>query len=397
MAIDRVVRLARLPHGERGIALPMALMTLLLLSSLSLALVSLTQTEPTIASNHLLTARARTMAESGIERALWALTEPTAAGAFGGTGTPPNVTIAAVASPPYDGAAFVAVSPGGGFHLTVTGADPNLRAVRAIGVSPTSDPDDPRPKSRSEIIATLARVRNLAHEMPCALCAGSSVALATVVVDTRGSEATDCGAKVAAAGATSVDVRPEAQLFGAGAPVDVTAPLEGRDWLRDQGVAFLPSSDDLDTLRALAVWRGTYVRVSSDARVELEGVRSGLVFVDSPAATNSITPTNLARVVIGPGFAEQAPFRGWLVVNGDVALSGGADIAGLIYAANAVVIEGNATVTGMVVARQALGPPGAPLAGLTVRFDCPAARGSGLLPTGWFLRRGTYCDGSAGC
>src|SRR5918994_1027213 len=174
-------------HGERGIALPMALLTLLLFSSLSLALASLAQTEPTIARNHLLAARARVMAESGIERVLWALSQPTAAGAFGGAGTPPNVTLAAVASPPYDGSAFVAASPAGGFRLTVTGSDPNLRAVRSRGVVPTDDPDDLRAKSRSEVVATLARVRNVAHDLPCVLCAGSPIAVGAVVVDARGS------------------------------------------------------------------------------------------------------------------------------------------------------------------------------------------------------------------
>jgi hypothetical protein len=397
MGIDRVERRAHLGYDERGIALPMAMMTLLLFSSLSLALVSLAQTEPTIASNHLLAARARAMAESGIERALWALGDPTAAGAFGGGGTPPNVTIGVVANAPYDGSAFVALSPAGGFRLTIAGTDPNLRAVRSRGVVPTDDPQDARTKSRSEIVATVARVRNLAHDLPCVLCAGSPLTLATVVVDARGSQTTDCGAKVAAAGATSVQVQAEARLFGADAPVDATAPLEGRDWLGGRGDAFLPSSDDIDTLRALAIWRGTYLRMSSDARVDLEGVRSGLVFVDSPEATNAITPTNVARVAIGPAFAVHPPFRGWLVVNGDVTLTAGADIAGLIYAANTVVAEGPATVTGMVVARQALGSPGAPVGGLRVRFDCIAARGSGLLPSGWFIRPGTYCDGTAGC
>src|SRR3989454_12348627 len=61
--------------NERGLALPMAVLLLLVLTSLMLAFVSLAQTEPMIAKNHLLATQARAQAEAGFERAVWALSQ----------------------------------------------------------------------------------------------------------------------------------------------------------------------------------------------------------------------------------------------------------------------------------------------------------------------------------
>ena len=51
---------------QRGVALPLAIITLVLLSSLILGLSVMSATEPTIAANQLRTAQARALAEAGI-------------------------------------------------------------------------------------------------------------------------------------------------------------------------------------------------------------------------------------------------------------------------------------------------------------------------------------------
>jgi len=61
---------------QRGIALPMALMALLILSALIIAFSMLAASEPLLANNQLQIARARAVAESGLERAIWALNNP---------------------------------------------------------------------------------------------------------------------------------------------------------------------------------------------------------------------------------------------------------------------------------------------------------------------------------
>ncbi|MDP2700897.1 MAG: hypothetical protein Q8P98_02385, partial [Candidatus Rokubacteria bacterium] len=70
--------LVRLWMDERGAALPLAIVTLVLLSSLILGLSVMSATEPPIAANQLRTAQARALAEAGIEQALWALANPEA-------------------------------------------------------------------------------------------------------------------------------------------------------------------------------------------------------------------------------------------------------------------------------------------------------------------------------
>src|SRR5213594_469192 len=59
---------------ERGIALPMAMIVMAILTSLMIAFAILATSESQIAGNQMASAQARAMAESGLERALWALT-----------------------------------------------------------------------------------------------------------------------------------------------------------------------------------------------------------------------------------------------------------------------------------------------------------------------------------
>jgi Tfp pilus assembly protein PilX len=63
-------------HDQQGIALPMALLTLLILSTLAIAFAVLATSEPLIATNQKMVAQARAVAESGLERAIWALNNP---------------------------------------------------------------------------------------------------------------------------------------------------------------------------------------------------------------------------------------------------------------------------------------------------------------------------------
>src|SRR5260370_41888644 len=109
-------------RDTQGVALVMALIALMLLSSLLVAFAVLATSEPTIASNQSRAAQARTLAESGVEQAIWAL-----GGATVNTG-----------AAPYDGSAFVAMGSAGGGFLTITnGAAPNEKGVAALGRYPT--------------------------------------------------------------------------------------------------------------------------------------------------------------------------------------------------------------------------------------------------------------------
>src|SRR5262249_56505268 len=61
-------------HGsEAGIALPITLILMALITSLTVAFLAFTSAEPLIATHQMANSHARAIAESGIERAPWAL------------------------------------------------------------------------------------------------------------------------------------------------------------------------------------------------------------------------------------------------------------------------------------------------------------------------------------
>src|SRR5258708_2377471 len=123
-------------RDQQGIALPMALLTLLILSTLVIAFAMLATSEPLIATNQKMVAQARALAESGLERAIWALNNPTDPN---GLASPLPATVPA----PYDGSTGIPISINGPqvgvVFVTVTaGTNANERNVVAVGWVPTN-------------------------------------------------------------------------------------------------------------------------------------------------------------------------------------------------------------------------------------------------------------------
>src|SRR6266478_5232269 len=156
-----LIALTRL-RCQRGIALPMALMILMILSVLIAAFSMLAASEPVLAANQLQVAQARAVAESGLERAIWALNNP------GDPSGIPNPLVTAAA--PYDGSTAVPVFVNGAqvgtFTVSVTnGAAPNERNVvaTALGVAGSGSVL----KAKQKITATVYQIRFL--DPPAAL------------------------------------------------------------------------------------------------------------------------------------------------------------------------------------------------------------------------------------
>src|SRR6185503_10559412 len=91
-----------------GAALPLALIAMVMLTTLIVAFSVLATSEPMIANNQLTTAQARAIAESGVERALWVLNNSYAGNTSGLADTFPSTAPA-----PYDGNVSVNVDLGG--------------------------------------------------------------------------------------------------------------------------------------------------------------------------------------------------------------------------------------------------------------------------------------------
>jgi len=378
-------------NDERGVALPLTIMTLVLLTSLILGLSVMSATEPIIAANQLRTAQARALAEAGIEQALWALEHPWAP-----NGLPDPLP--ATVPPPYDGSRLIVISapgtPLGGFRIAVAaGASRNERDVLSIGWAPTDDAGDARPKAHQRITGTLWRVRAPAESAPCALCVGGDLDVAAeVTVDARAD--TTCGGKRGAWSSGVVRVAPTAKVWGADGN---DTPNEAGDYVEAQppqaALAWNFSDADLRALKRLARARGTYYRGS----VLFDASRpapEGLVFVDtaSGAPVTDATPAaELARAEVRGGI-----FRGWLVVAGSLEISGDTRVRGLVYAQDGFAYRGTAPggIEGQIVAagvRGAAGSLSRTGSGPALAFDCAAASGGdGTVPRGWMLKSGSY-------
>ncbi|HEU5323078.1 MAG TPA: hypothetical protein VFX28_19895 [Methylomirabilota bacterium] len=349
---------------ERGFALPMALMVLVLLATLMLVFSSLTRTEPIIAANQLRTSQARALAESGLERALWALSNPT---------HPAGLADPLPSSPapvPYDGNTFVEGGRTGGFTVEVAdspGGDPGERLVTATGWTPTSSPLDRRTKAHRRVQARVAGLPDLARRAPCALCARGALELgAGVSIDAAAD--TSCGDKSATYG----------------------GPPEGFDALTLRAAS-------LSLLRSLARRNGTYYRgaVTFDASHQM---RDGVVFVDTTSgadATASTPASELASVAVHDGAFAAGAFRGWLVVNGALGLRGDVRLDGTVYVADELRYEGAGGIRGLVISqnvregsvtRLAATAPG----GALVTFDCARARARAVVPASWAVVAGSY-------
>ena len=392
---------------QRGVALPMALMTLTLLTSLMLALASLSQTEPVIAVNHLRSSQARALAESGIEHALWALAHPSDP-----AGLP--LPLPAGGAPPFDGQTFLALGPGG-FTVKVTNhadGDPNHGTIESTGWVPTSSATDMRPRARRTVVVDVAAVPRLGRPAPCALCVRGALDLAgDVLIDGRNADPA-CGAD-AKYGAFSQDATtltgPVSLLGGAGPGVQqqATAAFD----------ALTLSPAALEAIKTLAWRNGTYYgpgfprggtvsdgqstwsgRIAFDAATPLP---DGVVFVDTTdgGALAASATTTAAEVRLDPGAvtAADGTFRGWIVVNGALAISGPPSIRGLVYAMDTLTYRatGAGRLDGLAVALNVRGIAPSRVeavagASVALAFDCAAAAGVGSVPRGFLLVPGTY-------
>jgi hypothetical protein len=429
---------------ERGIALPMAMMTLLLLTTLMLAFGVLAQTEPIIAANQLRVAQARALAESGMERARWALSEgalndpdPTGSIAYP---MPGSVGVNPVMAPaPYDGSLFMTSSTGG-FIVTVQTmnpvANPYVRRIIATGYTPTNSVADTRPKAHRKIQADFEILPDMGLKPPCALCVkggldvGGSAVISAV-------DDVSCGNKVGSLSVGDTNRTGSASLRGADG--NTTYNEVGTDYQTAADPAvfdeFTFKQSMLDRLKQLAKLNGTYFGpgypngglgppVSSpawDGNITFNSsnqVNNGIVFVDTADGQNIPTdlaaqnPANFANVSIhGSPFTGQpgalnpsqptsgSTFKGWLVVNGSLSISGNMRLDGMAYAVNDFTYNGTGSgaITGLVVSENirdvtqtAISDDSNAGGNSRVHFNCANARNTPFVPQGFFMQAGTY-------
>jgi hypothetical protein len=401
--------------NSRGIALPTALIVLAILSPLVVAFVGMMGNEPVIAGNHLLGTQALALAESGVERAIWAL-GPASGPHPGGPGVHPLFTPArAAATAPWDGTALLSVTPAGG--LTVPGAFtvrlvPGARANEVDVTSTGRLPSPAGPRATRIIQTTVVSLANR-FDVPGAvnvngelgIGGNASLRASGDACQRPGTPATGsysagdsqvhglasicAGADCSDAGSTCVSPSCTQRA------TDATRVFEGLRLGRDE----------LDVLRSMARAGGTYWGPGQvgatpghhDGRVDLAQLPDGVVFIDTvsgagPDAGNRADLAHL-RVTGGAG-------NGWLIVLGSLELAGSSRYRGLVYLADDLTAgQGHVVIEGAVIAHNvdpatASALDGSTGGGIAIAYDCAAVAGGGRIPQGFFVKPGSWREGS---
>jgi hypothetical protein len=400
----------------------MAMIVLVALTTLMLAFAVLSQTEPVIAHNQLRAGQARTHAEAGFERAIWALSQGVIA-----PGT--NASLAAplpVPTPaPYDGSVFVANGNSGGYLVSVTTPDPvgspNQRQITSTGWTPTNSVADTRTKAHRQIQATVERLPPFAFNTPCALCVKGDLGVGgNALVDAT----TDlsCGNKKGSITAGRTDISGSAQIKGADGN---TTANQASDYQQNQTDPNLFNGITLDAgnfklLRELAKKNGTYfgpgypngtaagspTYSGSVAFNSSNKVKDGIVFVDTVSGTDIPTdpstqnPSDFASVSINGNPFVSGDFSGWIVVNGSLSISGNMAIKGLVYAVNDLTYNGTGTgeIRGLAISQNirdttatAISSDDSSTTGNSrIKFNCNNLNPPPGAPVGFALVPGTY-------
>ena len=357
----------------------------MLLSSLLVAFAVLSTSEPTIASNQSRATQARTLAESGVEQAIWALGSPTV-----NTGTAP-----------YDGSAFVAMGSAGGFFLTITnGAGPNEEIVDAVGWYPTYSAAANEKNARRHVHATLTHVKWL--NPPAALTVEGDVQTKGSAVTISAANDTSCGNKVGAMTSGSITSTGSPTITGGGTALatQTNVPTSTMD-------QYMFTSSDLDMLKSIAKANGSYFQGAHTFNSSNPWPSSGVVFIDTvdganltctapgPGQTCTPSASDMASVSIS-GAGGMPPLNGWLIVNGSINWSGNATVNGMVYAVNDITMSGRPNISGALVSKNLIDTStssiDATFSGTpTIDFNCANAKtGGGSIPIGWFVKQGSY-------
>jgi hypothetical protein len=410
-------------RDERGVALPMAMIVLVLLTTLMVAFALLARTEPVIAHNQQRTSQALAHAEAGFERAVWALSQGVIApGTANSLADPLPVPTPA----PYDGTAFIANGTTGGYLVTVTAPDvvnfPNQRRITSTGWTPTNAVADTRTKSHRQIQGMVERLPAFDKDSPCALCVKGDVSIGgNALVDGTAYVTPSCPRRKGAAVTGGLARSGSAEIRG---DANGTPNEDGSDYLQnvppDTFNKITLDAGNMKILRDLAKKNGTYfgpgypngtpagspAYTGSVTFNSSNKVKNGIVFVDTvsgndiptdPAQQNA---ADFASVDIHGNPFVSGDFTGWMVVNGSLAISGNMQMNGLVYAVNDLTYNGTGTgaIIGLAVSTNVRDVTATSISSYDssttgnsrIKFNCDNLKPPANAPIGYALVPGTY-------
>ena len=359
------------------------------------------------------------LAESGLERAIWALNNPADP-----NGIPDPLPGTAPA--PFDGSTGIPITVNGtqiglAFVTVTNGVNPNERNVVTVGWVPTNT--GTAAKAHQKIQATVSKFLFRASPPPAALTvAGEISAGGNVNIDSR----TDlsCGAKDGTWSQGATTSGGSATMYGADGNNTANQTLSGLGGgVTDQrqGVpssAFDPyilKNADMNTLKAYAQKNGTYFKGSAVQGMTFNAgnkLPNGIVFIDTVSGNNidynaDGTPcagctatSDFASVDIHGGFAADPSgvFSGMIVVAGSLTIAGNVTMHGMIYTVNDLTYTGtgNGEIDGAVFSQNARDVSSTTIDTNTggnaqINYNCNyASNPGGQLPQGFSVAPGTY-------
>lgn len=396
-------------RNQRGTVLPIAMIALLILASLTLAFMALSANEPQIAANLVSGDQALALAEAGVENAIWALNNNAASG-ITYPGTIParyNSTL------PHDSSATFVAFGVGGYTVTIAPAGTDA-TITATGWLPDNT-GTPKAKRTVTVVVTSFAPPNLPPppflNPPGALnVKGELQASGNTTIDARPAT---CGAKAGAYTKDQTLTSGSAAIYGGDG--NNQANQSGSDYLDQQDPStFDPltlTQEQLNLLKALAQANGTYYGPGSPppGSTSYSGsvgfssshpMPNGIVFVDTVSGNPiGIPPTasDLASVSV----TANATSSGWLIVMGSINMSGTITYNGLVYAANDFTGLGNITINGSVVSLNVVDAVASSIDSTTtgasnINYDCDAIRKGATpenppeVPQGFLVKPGTW-------
>ena len=365
----------------------MAMMMLVVLTSLMVAFAVLAKTEPSIAANQLRTAQALRLADSGLQRALWALTNSTDP-----TGHGANLTAMAHDGTPvagaYDGTQFIAMG-NGGFTVKITWEPGNAkfeRTVTAVGWLPSKDGNAMNSHRKIQAVVQMGQITPL--DPPCVLCVvgeadvnGSAALFNTATGGCSGTNPPTYAVQTVQP--LSYNAHPS--FLGYGTTGDA-AVHQGADPSEFKYPAAI-----LQKIKQIAQANGTYY---TGNRTSLPP--DGIIYIDTTDGTpfsDSTPPGHEGSLTL----TGNTVFNGIVVVNGSVNISGTPIINGMIYSLNDLSVSGNVLVNGAMISENRRDTSSTNVdtdfaGNVTLNYNCGNIRGLPFVSTNWVVKDGAYLE-----
>jgi len=381
-------RLKDFGTSERGLAMPVAMVSLVILSAFVITFAILGKSDPTIAANQMQTAQALRLADSGLQLALWGLTNSTDPSGLG-------VNLAALAHDGtaaggnYNGANFVTVGATGGFTVRVAWEPSNARyerSVTAVGWTPSKDAGFTNSHRKIQAVVQMGVIPPL--DPPCVLCVagealvnGSAASFNTSIGGCPGTNPPRYAVQTVQP--LQYNANPSFLGYGTRGPGAITQTNDTSQ--------FKYTPDVLAKIKLIAQANGTYYQGAVSSLPA-----SGIVYIDTMDGTpfSGLTPPGRDGSL---NLSGNGTFNGIVIVNGSVNITGTRIINGLVYGLNDLTVSGNVVVNGAMVSENRRDTSSTNVdtdfaGNVTLNYNCNNIRGLPFVSTNWVVKDGAYLE-----